>query len=128
MRRERRSEIERFIALLLNQHPDSCWEWPAAKSPCGHGVFRLTHDPHGPRSTSAHRYLYQFVHGELWDDELVSPACGNMACVNPAHMEITDRPEVNRGIALRTRVARFVRDILGLQLEEWQVKRVTVAE
>lgn len=116
----RRTELERFIALMIGRGLDDCWHWPAARDTKGRGMFSLS-PPNN--STPAHRWLFQQAVGPLWEDELLTSACGTPDCVNPAHMEITDQ----RAVAHRNGLARKLRRI-AIEVFGEPVEKVTAHE
>lgn len=77
--------------------PDGCWIWIGAKNQNGYGVFM---ESKGRSQTSAHRVLYEWVHGVRLDrSQVVDHLCRNKACVNPAHLEaVSQRENMRRGI------------------------------
>lgn len=67
-----------------------CWYWYGKRFPDSeYGV----HD-----GTTAHRYVYQLVGGQLSTSHVLDHLCNNPPCVNPWHMEPkTQRLNVLRG-------------------------------
>jgi len=70
---------ERFWAKV--EKTDDCWLWLGATSPEGFGRFRS-----GTWETSAPRYAYRLLVGELAPTELLHHACDEPRCVRPDHM------------------------------------------
>lgn len=62
----------------------SCWFWTAAVFDNGYGSFA---DGKGS-SCRAHRWLYEYLNGDLPPGSILHHACGDRLCVNPAHLEV----------------------------------------
>lgn len=79
-----RGVIDGFLADLADgPHERECRRWPYGISRNGYGVVKV-----GGRSTYAHRYICEIVHGAPPTTEhQAAHVCGNRACVNPSHLE-----------------------------------------
>jgi hypothetical protein len=76
---------DRFLGLMIRDSgADGCWDWQGSKSPKGYGSFR----GEGGKTTTAHRYSYQFYKGEIPEGLIVMHTCDNPSCCNPAHLEL----------------------------------------
>ena len=74
-------DIERFWPKV-NFTP-KCWEWSAATSPQGYGVFH-----YGPLHavTRAHRFVWWTIHGWVEPRVFILHHCDNPLCVRPSHL------------------------------------------
>lgn len=76
------------------QKTDGCWNWVAARTPYGYGVFT---PPKGKRKY-AHRLAYESIVGPIPPGLCLDHLCRNPSCVNPAHLEpVTQLENVRRG-------------------------------
>ena len=102
----RTSAINRFvIKVYVPQDPAQCWIWTGARYHYGHGAFAP--DGSVARSTPAHRWLYQYVHGvTLPSDITVNHNCDVPPCVNPAHLYAGTHKDNMRDMVARGRQSR----------------------
>jgi hypothetical protein len=81
---------------------DGCWEWRAARTKGGYGVYW---DQGGLRY--AHRLMAELRYGPIPAGHEPDHTCGNPACVRPSHLEIVShRENTLRGTAPSARNAR----------------------
>lgn len=73
---------DRFWAKVTKIH-DGCWNWTAATTSTGHGVFG-----DGRSTVKAHRYSWGRLVCPLDRGVTLVHDCGNNACVNPDHLFI----------------------------------------
>lgn len=73
-------QLERFWAKV--NKTDSCWEWTAAKDPCGYGKLTIER-----KTVSAHRLSYALAGNEL-GDLAIDHICHRRNCVNPGHLRL----------------------------------------
>lgn len=72
---------------------NGCWEWTAAKSSGGYGIFRRNNE-----NRPAHRWIYEYYNGAIPAGLECDHLCRNRACVNPDHIEpVTKLENVRRG-------------------------------
>lgn len=76
-----------------------CWKWTGSTHPVtGYGEFRID----GRRGTtikksSPHRYIYQYLIGEIPSGKEVDHLCHNRACSNPLHLQLlTHKDNIRR--------------------------------
>ncbi len=83
------SDIERFFSKV-NKTP-TCWNWTAAISKAGYGVFGF-----GSNTIKyAHRVSLHYSRVSLKPGMVVDHICRNKKCVNPAHLrQVTRRVNV----------------------------------
>jgi len=68
----------RFFNHVTHEDEHGCWIWDKPHPESGYGQFR-----HG----LAHRWSYEFFHGDLPQDLDIDHLCRNRACVNAWHMD-----------------------------------------
>ena len=93
-----------------------CWEWDQTKlnETTGYGVFGAD-----GRSTSAHRYAWEILVGEIPSGKQLDHLCRNRGCVNPDHMEpVTIEENVLRGYGITAQNARKTHCVRGHEFNE----------
>lgn len=66
---------------LLSKDTDDCILWPARPKSNGYGQIQIDR-----KKYSAHRFVYERVHGRLAPGLLVRHTCDVKLCVNPRHL------------------------------------------
>jgi len=74
--------------MFTQGDPDECWEWQGYTNKRGYGVV-------GSKGSLvlAHRAVYQELVGPIAPGLTLDHLCGNITCVNPAHLDPCDRRE-----------------------------------
>lgn len=91
----KRSDLERFEALVIRSGFDSCWYWVGAADGKGYGSFWVV-----PKMVRAHRWSYEQFVAQIPSNLVIDHLCRNRSCVNPAHLEpVTNRENWSRGYA-----------------------------
>lgn len=78
-----------------------CWEWKAAKSEKGYGLFKFQ-----GKQWRAHRFSWFVEHGPIPPAAQVNHHCDNPACVNPAHLYLGSQLDNRRDAVKRKRTAK----------------------
>jgi hypothetical protein len=85
----------RFCAMV-EVAPTGCWLWKGYLDKGGYGHFSCRQLK--SRSTSAHRWSYQYFHGDIPAGLQVDHLCRVRNCVNPLHLEaVTQKENCLRG-------------------------------
>jgi len=82
--------IQRFWSKVEIQ-PNGCWHWMAGKTNDGYGAFAWS-NKNSKGWKRAHQFAYWAAYGETDKPEL-HHLCHNAICVNPDHLQPTDRKE-----------------------------------
>lgn len=65
-----------------------CWEYNGCTDDCGYALFMVDH-----KLKYAHRWSYEFYHGEIPDNMTVDHICFNRKCIRPDHLRLLSRSE-----------------------------------
>lgn len=98
--------IERFCQKIVINDENDCWEWIAAKSHIGYGQFAPTSRRKGGVLTSPHRFIWEYLHGEIPSSQEVDHQCRNRACTNPNHLRLVSHQE-NQELALKKEFCKY---------------------
>lgn len=55
----------------------TCWEWRGKRTPGGYGIYN---------GRTAHRVMFELIHGPVPSDLHVDHVCRNRGCVYPGHL------------------------------------------
>lgn len=88
---------DRFFAKIVTDAPGAgkggCWLWTAARNSSGMGCLNVD-----GKTRVAHAFAYEMLIGAIPSRKVLHHTCGNLLCVNPAHLEpITRRESTVRG-------------------------------
>ncbi len=69
---------------------DGCWDWFGFKNKKGYGRFSFN-----KKIVMAHRFIYEYLIGEIPKNMTVNHDCENKKCVNPDHLTLMTQKENN---------------------------------
>ena len=72
-----------------------CHIWLASKNKTGHGMFSVM-----GRTIPASRYSFMMFRGVVAPNEVVTQTCFNPSCVNPEHLELSDKRRLGKRISV----------------------------
>ena len=97
---------ERFLKKVdRSEKHTECHIWLASKNKTGHGMFSIM-----GKTIPASRYAFMMysnfssisgVRGELTPSEVVTQTCFNPSCVNPKHLEVSDKRKIGKRLSIR---------------------------
>ena len=96
---------ERFLKKVDRSEKNTeCHIWLASKNKTGHGMFSVM-----GQTIPASRYAFMMygnfssisgVRGELTSTEVVTQTCFNPSCVNPKHLEVSDKRRIGKRLTI----------------------------
>ncbi len=94
-------EVE-FFRRVYKDESTGCWIWTGPKTKTWRGEhdcgqFHISRQ----KTTTAHRWSYEFHTGIIIGKRQVRHTCGNHLCVNPEHLQIGGRREPGRDLLAR---------------------------
>ena len=97
---------DRFLKKVdRSEKHTECHIWLASKNKTGHGMFSVM-----GQTIPASRYAFMMygnfssisgVRGELTSTEVVTQTCFNPSCVNPKHLEVSDKRRIGKRLSIR---------------------------
>ena len=87
---------DRFLKKVdQSEAHTKCHIWLASKNRTGHGMFSVM-----GKTIPASRYSFMMYKGEVADHEVVTQTCFNPSCVNPEHLELSDKRRLGKRISV----------------------------
>lgn len=77
-----------FWARVQIKGPNDCWPWLGTKKPTGYGTVIIN-----GKTTGAHRLALELSGASFAKEHVVSHACDNPSCCNPAHLRATTQAQ-----------------------------------
>ena len=85
---------DRFLKKVdQSEEHTKCHIWLASKNKTGHGMFSVM-----GKTIPASRYSFMMYKGEVADHEVVTQTCFNPSCVNPEHLELSNKRRLSKRI------------------------------
>ncbi len=87
---------DRFLKKVdQSEEHTKCHIWLASKNKTGHGMFSVM-----GKTIPASRYSFMMYKGEVADHEVVTQTCFNPSCVNPEHLELSNKRRLSKRISV----------------------------
>ena len=87
---------DRFLKKVdRSEKHTECHIWLASKNKTGHGMFSVL-----GRTIPASRYAFMMFRGEVANHEVVTQNCFNPSCVNPKHLEISNKRKIGKRLTI----------------------------
>ena len=97
--------VDRFLKKVdsTEKHTE-CHIWLASKNKTGHGMFSVM-----GKTIPASRYAFMMhgnfssisgMRGELGPNEVVTQTCFNPSCVNPKHLEVSNKRKIGKRLSI----------------------------
>ena len=97
---------DRFLKKVDRSEKNTeCHIWLASKNKTGHGMFSVM-----GQTIPASRYAFMMygnfseisgMRGELSSNEVVTQTCFNPSCVNPKHLEVSNKRRIGKRLTIR---------------------------
>jgi hypothetical protein len=88
---------ERFIKKIdRSENHTKCHIWLASKNQTGHGMFSVL-----GKTIPASRCAFMMFRGQVAEHEVVTQTCFNPSCVNPEHLELSDKRRISKRLTIR---------------------------
>ena len=86
---------DRFLKKVdQSEAHTKCHIWLASKNKTGHGMFSVM-----GKTIPASRYSFMMHNGNVADHEVVTQTCFNPSCVNPEHLELSNKRRLSKRIS-----------------------------
>ena len=87
---------DRFLKKVdQSEAHTKCHIWLASKNKTGHGMFSVM-----GKTIPASRYSFMMYKGEVANHEVVTQTCFNPSCVNPEHLELSNKRRLSKRISV----------------------------
>jgi len=87
---------DRFLKKVdQSETHTKCHIWLASKNKTGHGMFSVM-----GKTIPASRYSFMMFKGEVANHEVITQTCFNPSCVNPEHLELSDKRRLSKRISV----------------------------
>ena len=100
-----KKDKERFLKKVdRSEKHTECHIWLASKNKTGHGMFSVM-----GKTIPASRYAFMMygnfsaisgLRGELGSNEVVTQTCFNPSCVNPKHLEVSNKRKIGKRLTI----------------------------
>jgi len=100
-----KKDKERFLKKVdRSEKHTKCHIWLASKNKTGHGMFSVM-----GKTIPASRYSFLMhgnfssisgLRGELGSNEVVTQTCFNPSCVNPKHLEVSNKRKIGKRLTI----------------------------
>ena len=91
-----KKDKERFLKKVdRSEKHTECHIWIASKNRTGHGMFSVM-----GRTMPASRYSFMMYKGDVATHEVVTQTCFNPSCVNPEHLELSNKRRLSKRISV----------------------------
>ena len=87
---------DRFLKKVdRTENNTKCHVWLASKNKTGHGMFSVM-----GKTIPSSRFAFMMFRGEVSDNQVVTTTCFNPSCVNPEHLELSDKRRIGKRITI----------------------------
>ena len=87
---------DRFLKKVdQSEAHTKCHIWLASKNKTGHGMFSVM-----GKTIPASRYSFMMYKGDVASHEVITQTCFNPSCVNPEHLELSDKRRLSKRISV----------------------------
>ena len=87
---------DRFLKKVdQSEAHTKCHIWLASKNKTGHGMFSVM-----GKTIPSSRYSFMMYKGDVASHEVITQTCFNPSCVNPEHLELSDKRRLSKRISV----------------------------